>query len=540
MILAASSIISGLLGLFRDRLLAGTFGAGHSLDIYYAAFKIPDFFYNIVSLSLVSVAVLIPFFLEKISLSQERGKKFLDNIFTIFLMAMIFLSIIVFFAVPYLSNAVAPGFSQESKNQLIVFTRILLLSPFLLGLSNLLSTAIQSFNRFFIYALSPIIYNMGIIFGILFLSPHWGMTGIVLGVILGALMHVSIQIPSIIKLGFAPKLTSQLNFLEAWQVIRLSLPRSIGLGLNQIVFIFITAMASFLSAGSIAIFNLSFNLQSIPLAVIGASYSVAAFPTLARLFVSNQRKKFLDYTISAMRQIIFWSIPVTILLIVLRAQIVRVIFGYGQFGWRDTRLTTAALGLFAVSITAQCLVLLFVRAFYATGRTLRPIIVNVVSLVLIIGGILALMKLINISASLKSFLEAILRVKDVQGIEMLILPLVFSVGMFFNVIFLGKIFQKDFGKVWPFVKKTFFQVILASLLMGIVTFSSLNVLDKIFNIRTFIGIFFQGFVSAVFGLGVWYVVLHSAKNKELKEITASLKQKFWKTPAIAPEPEELP
>lgn len=540
MILAVSSIISGLLGLFRDRLLAGTFGAGQPLDIYYAAFKIPDFVYNIISLSLASVAVLIPFFLEKISISQEKGRKFLDNIFSIFLLVMIFLSVIVFFAIPYLSNLITPGFSQEAKNQLIIFTRILLLSPFLLGLSNLLSTVVQSFNRFFIYALSPIFYNIGIIFGITFLSPQMGMKGIILGVILGALMHVCVQIPSIIKLGFAPKLTTKLNFPEAWQVMKLSLPRSIGLGLNQLVFIFITAIASFLSAGSIAIFNLSFNLQSVPLAVIGVSYSVAAFPTLARLFVSNQRKKFLDHTISAMRQIIFWSIPATILLVVLRAQIVRVILGYGQFGWRDTRLTAAALGLFAVSITAQSLILLFARAFYAAGKTLRPIMVNVISLVFITGGIFIFMKLLNISAGVRSFLEAILRVKDVQGVEMLIFPLVFSVGMIFNAIFLGKIFQKDFGEIWILVRKTFFQVILASVLMGAVTFYSLNVLNKIFNIRTFIGIFFQGFVSAVFGMGVWYVVLHSAKNKELKEITASLKQKFWKTPTIASEPEELP
>lgn len=540
MILAVSSIISGLLGLFRDRLLAGTFGAGQPLDIYYAAFKIPDFVYNIISLSLASVAVLIPFFLEKISISQEKGRKFLDNIFSIFLLVMIFLSVIVFFAIPYLSNLITPGFSQEAKNQLIIFTRILLLSPFLLGLSNLLSTVVQSFNRFFIYALSPIFYNIGIIFGITFLSPQMGMKGIILGVILGALMHVCVQIPSIIKLGFAPKLTTKLNFPEAWQVMKLSLPRSIGLGLNQLVFIFITAIASFLSAGSIAIFNLSFNLQSVPLAVIGVSYSVAAFPTLARLFVSNQRKKFLDHTISAMRQIIFWSIPATILLVVLRAQIVRVILGYGQFGWRDTRLTAAALGLFAVSITAQSLILLFTRAFYAAGKTLRPIMVNVISLVFITGGIFIFMKLLNISAGVRSFLEAILRVKDVQGVEMLIFPLVFSVGMIFNAIFLGKIFQKDFGEIWILVRKTFFQVILASVLMGAVTFYSLNVLNKIFNIRTFIGIFFQGFVSAVFGMGVWYVVLRSAKNKELKEITASLKQKFWKTPTIASEPEELP
>lgn len=538
-VLAAASAVSAILGFIRDRLLAGTFGAGQSLDIYYTAFKIPDLLYA-VSLSLVSVTVLIPFFLEKISVSPEKGRDFLNNIFSVFLMAMLALIVIVFFTIPYFSNIIAPGFSDGAKQQLIVLARVLLLSPFLLGLANLLSSVIQSFNRFFVYALSAVLYNVGIILGILFFLPKMGLKGIAFGVVLGAVMQVCVQMPSIVKLGFIPKFKLKMNFFGVWQMIRLSLPRVLGLSLNQIVFIFITAMASFLASGSIAIFNLSFNLQSVPLTVVGVSYSVAAFPILARLFVAKQKEKFLNQTIIAMRQIIFWSIPISILFIVLRAQIIRVIFGYGQFGWRDTRLAAAALALFALSITSQALVLLFVRAFYAAGKTMKPIFVNVISSGIIIFGIFISLKLINIFSSFKNFLETILRVEDVLGAEMLILPLIFSLGMIFNVIFLAKIFQREFGEVWSSVKWTLFQVMAASILMGIVTYFSLSILDKIFNIKTFVGIFFQGLVSGIFGLGVWYVVLRSAKNSELEEIIVSLKQKFWETPTIASESEELP
>ena len=538
MILASSSLISGFLGLLRDRLLAGTFGAGQMLDIYYASFKIPDFLY-IISLSIASVTVLIPFFLEKISANQEKGQKFFDNIFTIFLLTMILLTVIVFFVIPYLSDIVAPGFSSAAKNQFVILTRILLLSPFLLGLSNLLSSIVQSFRRFFVYALSPLLYNIGIILGIIFLFPHLGMAGIALGVVFGALLHVSIQIPTIIKLGIVPKLKLKIDLRAAWQVIKFSLPRTFGLGLNQIVLIFITAMASLFSVGSIAVFNLSYNLQSVPLTVIGVSYSVAAFPTLARLFVTNQRKKFLEQTILALRQIIFWSIPFSILIIVLRAQIVRIVFGYGKFGWRDTRLTAAGLALFAVSLASQALVTLFVRAFYAAGKTMRPIFVNVISSVLTIAGIFLFLGLIH-NPSSKSFMNAILRVKDVPGSEMLILPLVFSLGMIINAAILIKIFESDFGSVWKDIRKTFFQILLASLLMGGITYLSLNIFDKIFNIRTFIGIFLQGFISAILGFVVWYLILQLMGNKELHDIVKVLKQKFWKTPAIAPEPEELP
>jgi len=393
MILAASSLLSGFLGLIRDRLLAGTFGAGQVLDIYYASFKIPDFLY-IISLSIASTTVLIPFFLEKISQSSERGRLFFDNIFSIFLIAMIVLVAITFFLIPFLADFVAPGFSAAAKSQFITLARILLLSPFLLGLSNLLSGIVQSFNRFFVYALSPLLYNIGIILGIVFLFPHFGLAGIVLGVAFGALLHASIQLPTIFKLNFAPRLKFKFDFREAWQVIKYSLPRTFGLGLNQLVLIFITAMASLFSAGSIAIFNLSYNLQSVPLAVIGVSYSVAAFPTLARFFISD-RKKFLEHTILALRQIIFWSIPVSLLIIVLRAQIVRIVYGYGKFDWRDTRLTAAGLALFAISLFGQALVNLFVRAFYAAGKTTRPVIVNVISSVLTISGIFIFLGLIH-------------------------------------------------------------------------------------------------------------------------------------------------
>ena len=197
-----------------------------------------------------------------------------------------------YFLIPYLTGLVAPGFSESARSEFVVLARILLLSPIFLGLSNLVSSVIQSHNRFIIYALSPIFYNLGIIFGIIFLFPKFGLAGIVSGVAIGALAHLAIQIPAVIKLGYFPWPAQKINIKETWKVAKLSFPRSLGLGLNQIILIFITAAASLLSAGSIAVFNLSFNLQSVPLAVIGMSYSVAAFPTLAKLFVNNKKMNF--------------------------------------------------------------------------------------------------------------------------------------------------------------------------------------------------------------------------------------------------------
>ena len=538
LILAISSIVSAAFGLLRDRLLAGNFGAGESLDIYYAAFKIPDFIY-IISLSIISVNALIPFFLEKAAVSNEQAKKFLDETLSFFLLTIFLLTAAAYVLIPYLAGLVAPGFGESSRNEFVFLARILLLSPVFLGLSNLVSSVIQSHNRFIVYALSPVFYNLGIIFGLIFLFPRFGLAGIVSGVAIGAAAHLAIQIPAIIRLGYFPWPAKKINIKETWKMAKLSFPRSLGLGLNQIILIFITASASLLSAGSIAVFNLSFNLQSVPLAVIGMSYSVAAFPTLAKLFVNNKKREFLEQTVIAVRQIIFWSIAASALIIVLRAQIVRVVFGSGQFGWQDTRLTAAAMAIFAFSITAQSVVVIFTRAFYASGKAWKPIMINVVSAVFIIGMIPVLMGLIKNHYFLSSFFETALRVGDVGGADMLALPTAFSLGMIINGILIFLLFQKEFGDIWRSVRKTFFEVLGASLLMGVTAYFSLNFLDNIFDINTFAGIFSQGFLAALIGGLVWFGVLKALKNKELKEITGAVFAKFWKTSVIAPEPETL-
>lgn len=537
-ILAASSVISSLFGLLRDRLLAGGFGANESLDIYYTAFKIPDIIY-IISLSIISVNALIPFFLEKKSISKEKAKMFLDETLSFFFLSIFILATTAYFLIPYLSELVAPGFSEGSKKEFIYLSRILLLSPVFLGLSNLVSSVIQSHNRFIIYALSPIFYNLGIIFGILFLFPKFGLRGVVWGVVIGAAAHFAIQIPAIVNLGFAPVPARKINIKESFKIIKLSLPRSLGLGLNQIILIFITASASLLSAGSIAVFNLSFNLQSVPLAVIGMSYSVAAFPLLANLFINNKKNEFLEQSSTAVRQIIFWSIAASALVVVLRAQIVRIVFGSGNFNWQDTRLTAAAMAIFAFSITAQSLITLFTRAFYASGKTWKPITINAVSAFFIIGTIPVFISLIKNNFFLVSFPGSILRVGDVAGTEMLALPLAYSLGMIINCVLLFVSFQKEFGDIWLSARKTFFESLYASFFMGIVAYFALGFLDDIFNINTFVGIFSQGFLAMMAGSVVWFFSLRLLKNNELKEVTKAVSYKLWRTRVIASEPETL-
>lgn len=539
LVLAVSSALSAGFGVLRDRMLAGHFGAGRSLDIYYAAFKIPDFFY-IVLLSIVSVNVLMPVFLEKAANSKEEAKKFLDEITSFFLLAIFILAVAAYFSIPYLSGIVAPGFSAESKKELILLSRILLLSPILLGFSNLLSSVVQSYNMFIVYALSPIVYNVGIIFGIIFLYSIFGMSGIVWGVVGGAAAHAAIQIPALLKMGVFPFPVWRINFARAWQVAKLSLPRTLGLGLNQIILVFITAAGSFLSAGSIAVFNLSFNLQSVPLSVIGLSYSVAVFPTLAKLFVNNKKGEFLNQTTVAVRQIIFWSIPAAMLIIVLRAQIVRVILGASdRFDWQDTRLTAAAMAIFTFSVVAQSLIVLFARAFYAAGKTWRPTIINLVSALTIIIAAPLIIKMFGRYDFILSFFEVVFRVSDVPGTKMLALPLAFSLGMIINAVWLFLAFQKEFGAIWSAVRTTLFDSLKSSLIMAAVCYFILNILDGFLNTKKFWGIASQGLIAGIVGLTVLFFVLIWLKNGELDELIKAARHKFWKARVVVPELENL-
>lgn len=539
LLLALSSLASQILALVRDRLLAASFGAGRELDIYYAAFRLPDLVYVSIA-SFISVAVVIPLLAEKQKANNQNGaKNLLSNIFTAFLLVMVVVSAGLFILMPLLVPLVAPGFNSAELSQLITLSRILLLSPFLLGLSNLFGAVTQSLRRFFIYALSPILYNVGIIIGVVFFYPRLGLPGLVWGVALGALLHLAIQWPTIASYGLFPRLIRRFNWSELRQVIWLSLPRTLGLGAVQLTTLVLVSIASLISAGSIAVFNFANNLQSVPLAIIGVSYSVAAFPTLVNLFSNGQREQFIKQVTTAIRHILFWSLPTTVLFIVLRAQIVRVILGSGRFSWSDTRLTAAALALFVVSLVAQSLVLVIVRAYYSSGQTKRPLIVNVLCAVLTIALAVIFWRLLISMPQLRSFLDSILRVDDLAGTAVLALPLAFSCGSILNLWLLWYLFQRDFGRFSQVVDRSIGQSVTASLAAGVVAYVMLNFLDNFLDLNTFIGIFTQGLGAGLVALIVFIFILWHFQNKELNEIVKSLHTKFWRSRPIAPEPEGL-
>ncbi len=530
LILAFFTFFVQIAGLIRDRLLAGHIGPGIELDTYNAAFLIPDLIFAL-GASLVSVTILMPFLAERVfghgaEKEGNNAQEFLNNIFTVFFVGIIIIALGAYILMPQLMSVVAPGFHSESIESLIQISRIMLLSPILLGLSNLVGTITQLYKKFFVYALSPILYNIGIIMGIVFLYPRMGIRGLALGVVLGGALHLLVQIPIIIQQKMVPSFVRVINWKSIWDVVRVSVPRTLTLSCNQIGLLVIYALASKMSAGTISIFKFSLTLQSFPIAIIGLSYSVAAFPTLVEHFASGAHEKFIQAIIQPFQKIIFWALPVTVLFIVLRAQIVRVILGTGQFGWEDTRLVAASLAILVTSVIAQSLTSLLVRAYYASGKTWRPLIINGVSTAIMIIMAVCFVAVFKQSPLLQITLEKMLRIHTVAGTEVIMLACAYALGTLTNAIILWLFFKKEFithnKKDTQISSQNIFHISIASTYMGAISYLGLQLFDTVFNINTFFGVFAQGFSAGIMGIIAGSVVLVLLKNKETGDILGIL------------------
>ncbi|TSC83625.1 MAG: Integral membrane protein MviN [Parcubacteria group bacterium Gr01-1014_17] len=540
-LLGAFALLSQALALLRDRLFASSFGAGELLDAYFAAFRIPDLIL-VGAASMVSASILIPFLVEKMEKEEDGGRRFVDSVFSAFFSSIAAVSLFAFFLTPFLVRAFFPAalVSEEFFNTTVALTKIMLLQPIFLGISNLFGSIVQARRRFFVYAISPLLYNLGIIVGIVFLYPLFGISGLAWGVVFGAALHMAVQIPVVARVGLFPRFSFSWRFSELRGIVAASLPRTMALGVSNVVTLVLLSIASSVGAGSIAIFTLAWNLQSVPLSIVGVSYSLAAFPTLVRLFSKSSNGAFLEAVSTSLKHIAFWSLPAMALFIVLRAQIVRVVLGAGAFSWTDTRLTAAALALFALSVAAQGIILLLVRAYYASGETSRPLLVNVFSGALTVALGYWLAAWFSHSSAFRFFIEALLRVTDVAGTGALALPLAYSLGALVNLALLWRLFSKRYGSLWRASRRTIFESMGSSVIAGAVAYAGLNLFDNVFDLGSVFGVLMQGLLAGALGVAAWAAVLYVLKSRELSDAWATVHHKIWRARPIAPDPAENP
>lgn len=533
-VLAAFALLSQLLALVRDRLFAAEFGAGVTLDIYYAAFRIPDILFAMVA-SLLSLYALLPVLSRLAQEDEGRMIVFLRQTLLFFFVGMGAISLVAFMLAPWLLQLIAPGISSPD---LLLLTRILLLQPIFLGASNILASLTQMRHRFLLYSISPLLYNLGIIAGIMFLYPQFGIEGLGWGVVLGAFLHMALQLPFFFAERAGESLQLRDSLREFGKVLALSLPRTLTLSAGQISLAILTALASFMAPGSIAVFMFGWNLQAVPLTIIGVSYSVAAFPTLSKLHAGGERAEFARHVEVALRHIFFWTIPATVLIIVLRAQLVRAILGSGAFDWGATKLTAAALALFAASLLAQSVSLLIARAYYAAGNTIKPFVFALAGVVVTVVLALASIYAFHGSYLWRSMLEEMLRVSDLSGTTVLMLALAMALGSWIafvaGIVALRRDFSLNLRPLWRLT----FELLGASILGGAAAYLALGGMGQVVDINTTAGILIQGLVGGLWGLGITAAVLMLLKNQEIAEAYTAFKNRVF-APKVAIEPTDV-
>lgn len=515
-IVAAASIASRFLGVFRDRILASEFGAGDILDVYYAAFRIPDLVFNLLVLGALS-AGFIPVFAALLNKKKKYafhifGRKhdqeeywYVANVVVNSLgLALIVISAgLIAFAEP-LMHLITPGFSGEKFDVTVTLTRIMFLSPLLLGISSVVGGVLQSFKQFFVYSLAPIMYNIGIIFGALYFVPSFGVTGLAWGVVLGAGLHLLIQLPAVWQLGYRWRPVLAIRHAAVREIAVMMVPRTLSLAVTQINLVVTTIIASTLAAGSLAIFNLANNLQAFPVGIFGISFAIAAFPTLAGYATRNKRELLIENFSQVMRQIIFFILPATVLLLTLRAQIIRVILGAGAFDWNDTILTIQTLTYFCLSLFAQAAVPLLVRMFYVQKNSKTPFVVGLVAAA------------VNIVLALYFAPR-----HGVAG-----LALAFSIANIVNFAMLWLILKVDLGELDETrILFSTVKIAIASIACGVAVQWMKLVIWPVIDMTRFWGVLAQGAAAGLFGIVIFIAVAKLLHSEELEQFWQGLRRR---------------
>ncbi|MEX0617297.1 MAG: murein biosynthesis integral membrane protein MurJ [Candidatus Woykebacteria bacterium] len=382
-------LASRMLGLVRNWFLAGTFGVGSALDAYNTGFVLPDLVAVVLINGALSVA-FIPIFTTYISQKGERDAwEMASSVLNLSLMVFLFAGVFIFLFPEQLNKLIVPGLDSDTASAAASLTRVIIFGELLLVVGSFLTASLQSYHRFIAPALAPVAYNLGIIFGIVFLSPHLHIIGVGLGVLIGAFFHVLIQLMILKHLGYEyfPKLDFKNPGVQ--KVIKLSIPRSIGIGLGQLEWTISIFFASLLPQGSIAILRFAGDIQNFPIALFGSTIAIASFPTFSYEWASNKLEQFKTTFLSSLHQVLYLAIPLSVIFMTLRIPVVRLLLGSGLFDWPATVATATTVSYFAVGIFAQAGFLLVTRAFYAMHDTLTPLRVAFASLALhIVAGYL--------------------------------------------------------------------------------------------------------------------------------------------------------
>ncbi len=547
-IMIVAVLLSRVLGLLRDRLLAGTFGASADLDIYYAAFRMPDLIYSIIFAGGIIVSFL-PLFSDYQKNDKEEGWRLTNYILNLFTVLYFIFFIIFFFVSPEFISTLIGKFTPENQAKAIALTRLIFVAVFFFGLSSVFSTILNYFNRFVVYSLAPILYNLGIILGTVFLSPHFGIFGPGIGVVAGAFLHFAIQVPSAIKCGYKYMPVISLKHPALVNFFKMVIPRIVAASASQIDLLAATFVASIIGIGAISVFNLSYNLSYLPIGILGVSFATAVFPLLSKLWVSNDRHEFYNRFRETFLEVLYISFPVGILIFILRNQIVEIVYRTGKFDESAAAITAACLGLYFLSTFTQCLVPVILRGYFSIKDTLTPTLIAIVYLVLdvslffpfvaMFGGgpqfsfdffghqtTIAMPAFLSNNTALAEATKNVFGIGGINNFPLMGLVMIFNLSSLVEFALLFIFFYRrvgDFG-----IRKigiSFLKIFIATVVMGFASVFALKVSSSFFP-AGFVGALLQFVLICIIAAAVYILATFVLKSPELDFLKRYLQKKI--------------
>ena len=495
---------SRVLGLVRNWFLAGTFGAGPELDAYNAGFVLPDLIAIVLINGALSVAFIPIFTTYLTQKGSEEAWEMGSSVLNLSLLVFLAFGIIIFLFPQQLNSLIVPGLDPETAQTAANMTRIVAFGEIFLVIGSFLTATLQSYHRFIAPALAPVAYNLGIIFGIVFLSKAFGIYGVGFGVVIGAFFHFLLQFLMVRRFGY--KYSFKLDFKNPGfrKVIKLSIPRSAGIGLAQLELTVSIFLASLLASGSIAILRFSIDIQNLPIALFGSTIAVAAFPTLSSEWAGNKLEQFKATFLSSLHQILYLAIPLSIIFVTLRIPIVRLTLGSGLFDWEDTVATATTLSFFSFGVFAQAGFLLVSRAFYSMHDTVTPLRVALASLAIhVIAGIMFML---------------------VLNLPIQFLGLASAISGVFSFFVLLAILDRKLG---GFDRRKLFipvvKIVTSAFVMAVILYIPLHfkigekyIIDFIIDTTRAINLLFLTLFVAFFGFAIYVLLTWWFKSEELK------------------------
>lgn len=508
-IITVANVISSLSGLVRQRLLIaeffGTEASQQAFEALLVAFQIPDMMFQLIILGALSAA-FIPVFAGLKKKDEQKAFAMSSIVLNILLLVFLIVGAIVFiFAEPLTAWRTGEAFTPEQVAIAAKLTRIMLVAQFFFAISNMFSAVLQSFQRFILPSIAPILYNVGIVLGVYLFSDMFGIYAAGVGVCLGAFLHMAIQFPLVRKLGFTFKPSLNITFEGVKELFGLIPARVVTIGISEIQNLGLGFFATSLGNLSFVVIKLASTLITIPIRLFGVPISQASLPFLSHEATDTDLKRFRDLVLRSLHQISFFAFPAAVLLLILRIPVVRLIFGTHNFPWATTLTTGRAVAIIAVSIGAQAMVQLLIRAFHSLKDTKTPLYITLIVVALYLGGSAATVYFTN---------------WGIIGIAIVTSAVAFLELLLFLVFLHRKIGGVISSALWvPQLKMTF-----ASFLMAISLYLPFKILDElVFNTTRTTELIALTISTSTIGMLVYIYFAALFQIRELQLVSAMLK-----------------